>query len=306
MNLRIPLSVFALVAMPSLAQLRRPRQLSEELPRDEQPSDGNEDSSGRRVQRFFSPKVVGGGHYCDIRGGISLVEDIADKGIQVRNQGNRGTCSVFAITFLLEYLLTQVFPGYHTDLSEEYLNYVTNLVKGGTHRDGDFFHHIINGYRAYGIVSENAVPYRTSPVSHISTSTLNQGRQLISDTIVPVFLKEWDLGGVSDAQIERAIDWLDEDVPIALGTRWPNTYRTQWRAGINLMEVPANDSMVHDGHSVVLVGYMRNSCAPGGGYFTFRNSYGSSWGSDGYGYIPFEYVKQYGNDMVLYYYRGPR
>ena len=54
-----------------------------------------------------------------------------------------------------------------------------------------------------------------------------------------------------------------------------------------------------DGHSVVLVGYAQHSQLPGGGYFILRNSWGNT-GDNGYGYLSFDYVRKYANDLVAY------
>jgi hypothetical protein len=69
---------------------------------------------------------------------VDLRPHIASMGITIRDQGNRGTCSVFAMTFLLEYAYGNHY-GYRTpDFSEEYLNDVKNLATGDDW-DGGFF-----------------------------------------------------------------------------------------------------------------------------------------------------------------------
>lgn len=41
-------------------------------------------------------------------------------------------------------------------------------------------------------------------------------------------------------------------------------------------------------HSVMLVGYDRDAQQ-----FTFRNSWGAEWGDEGYGYVPYAYIRRY-------------
>ena len=43
-------------------------------------------------------------------------------------------------------------------------------------------------------------------------------------------------------------------------------------------------------HGMLIVGYVDNASAPGGGYFLVRNSQGEAWGNRGYGKLPYAYV----------------
>ena len=43
-------------------------------------------------------------------------------------------------------------------------------------------------------------------------------------------------------------------------------------------------------HGMLIVGYVDNAAAPGGGYFLVRNSLGEAWGNRGYGKLPYAYV----------------
>jgi hypothetical protein len=38
---------------------------------------------------------------------------------------------------------------------------------------------------------------------------------------------------------------------------------------------------------------------PGGGYFVFRNSFDPRSGHDGYGFLSFEYMRNYSNDAIV-------
>ncbi len=234
---------------------------------------------------------------------VDLRPTIEALGLDVRSQGTRGTCSVFTLTFLLEYAYGTRLNTGSNDLSEEYLNYVTNLVSGNT-SDGDYFSNIDQGFQAWGIVPEAIEPYQPTAVTTIAQSVLDSGRlwtRFTSD-----FIKTWDnTKGASQSQLDRAIAYLDQNLAVGFGGWWPNksTWSTTLVGGIDVIRTPPlsqKSTSVFDGHSVPLVGYRRDSAFAGGGYFVFRNSAGATWGDQGYGYMPFDYVLNYANDLVAY------
>ena len=57
---------------------------------------------------------------------------------------------------------------------------------------------------------------------------------------------------------------------------------------------------VFDDPSIVWSNYKASNAFPGGGYFIFRNSYGTGFGADGYGFMSFDYATKYVNDAVYY------
>lgn len=74
--------------------------------------------------------------------------------LEIRNQGNRGTCSIHALTFLIEFANKSYLGSTENDLSEEYLNYVSNLATNSKD-DGGFYADIDKGFQSYGMISES-------------------------------------------------------------------------------------------------------------------------------------------------------
>ena len=56
--------------------------------------------------------------------------------------------------------------------------------------------------------------------------------------------------------------------------------------------MPASKEQKVGGHAILIVGYDEAAKT-----FTFRNSFGSGWGENGYGTIPFDYILKYGFDF---------
>jgi len=231
---------------------------------------------------------------------VDLRPSIHSMGIAIRNQGDRGTCSVFAMTFLLEYAYGKHF-GYKTpDFSEEYLNDVKNLATGDDW-DGGFFTDIDKGYQAYGIVDASLDPYRSTfnPKETVPKGLLSRGEG-IRPRLKVHFIKDWDAKtGLLPRQLQGILAQLRRGIPVASGLRWPNTFKTRIIAGIPVMTVPPPND-VFDGHSIDFVGFKEDRRFPGGGYLIFRNSWGTGFQEDGYGYMPFAYAMRYANDVVEY------
>jgi hypothetical protein len=114
------------------------------------------------------------------------------------------------------------------------------------------------------------------------------------------FIKPWDVNtGLTAGELTSIKQALNIGRPVAVGCRWPNKLQTESIHGVQLMKTPP-PSGVFDGHSVDLVGYKSSNAFPGGGYFIFRNSWGTGFGTAGYGFMSFEYANKYVNDSVDY------
>ncbi len=218
-------------------------------------------------------------------------------GVTVRDQGGRGTCSVFAIVGLMEFEYAHRY-GQKVNLSVEFLNWASNQVTGET-EDGSFFSDALTGLLKYGICEDSLFPYysrnytkRVAP----SGAALKDARQRRRAQIV--WIKEWDPNiGMSWDQIGQVKAEIRAQHPVAIGFQWPKN-EEQYRRLVNgLMTIPPREG-VFDGHSIIMAGYQDDPKAPGGGWFLFRNSHGAGYGEGGYGKMPYEYLSKYANDGV--------
>lgn len=239
---------------------------------------------------------------------VDLRPLIQSFGLEIRNQGNRGTCSVFAMTFLIEFMNISYIGLSEKNLSEEYLNYVTNQASGGN-SDGGFFADIDKGFQTYGIVEESKMPYKDAAITTLPQQLLDQGKK--SARFQTIFIKNWsNSSGAGDAQIQQVLAKLDLGLPVAFGGWWPKKDQAKFKTvnGVTMLDHQLKDrdfgdgknnaGSLSDGHSVVIVGYKKLSSYPGGGFFIIRNSWGTDYGDKGYGFLSFEYVKNFANDLV--------
>jgi hypothetical protein len=218
---------------------------------------------------------------------VDLRSEILRRGIEIRDQGaTRQTCSVFAMTFLLEWACTGPKDGLRlrghkcNDLSEEYLNHMANVATGRTD-DGDFFENIDHGFTQYGIIPESALPYdKDKPYdfskTSIPSSLIEEGKRFLRD-MPPVkgrFIKEWskENPGLTDAQFNEILDCLRHGIPVAIGRD----------------------------HSMVAVGFEQDKTQTGGGRFILRDSRGKGSGDQGYCMESFESLKKTTFDAFIY------
>ena len=236
------------------------------------------------------------------RPNVDLRPEIDALGMPVRAQGARGTCSVFAMTFLLDYMYAKYHDMKGADFSEEFLNYASNLAINQKN-DGGFFDQLDLGYQKYGMVKETVAPYLPAFNPDLAyRPALLAGGAALAPRLKPQFIKPWDVTtGLKPDHLNAVLAQLDAGRPVAAGLRWPKAtpLPVETVAGVTMMKVPAAEG-VFDGHSIAFVGYKKSGGFPGGGYFIFRNSWGPNFMEEGYGYMPFAYALKYTNDLVVY------
>lgn len=224
---------------------------------------------------------------------------IKNLGLAVRQQTDLAPCAVHAITFLLEYVsIRRIF----SDLSEAYLQYMTFQVEKPPMKGGENFKALNVGYQKWGILPQRLASNEVQSTTILPSQWDPEGER--GCRLTQVRIKEWDSSsGATPEQLNKALACLDADLPVAVGVLWPKKYQTKALDGIDAMVVPsAADKwdVVFDGHAVALVGYGKGQNFPGGGYFIFRNSWGTTFGDQGYGYMPFDYVQKYANDLCIF------
>ena len=192
---------------------------------------------------------------------VDLRPIIKNIGLAVRTQTGSAPCASHAFAFLLEYqYIRRVF----SDLSETYLMYTTFQIEKPVMKGGENFWALNIGYQKWGVVPQNLVPNADQGPSTVPASVLNEGKNGLR--LTQSFIKNWDSStGATQAQLNQATAFLDQDIPVAIGILWPKNYQTQKIDGLNVMVVPtaANKwDVVSDGHAVALVGYGTGPISP--------------------------------------------
>jgi len=234
---------------------------------------------------------------------VDLRPQIRKYHLRIRDQGQRSDCTVFATTFLIEYAKSSSTKPKPNELSEDYLNWAGNQALG-TANDGGFFTEFISGFDGYGISGARAMPDKpVYSASYVPKAKVVSRAEAMFVPRYPIdIVKVWDdQTGMTAAELASVLGYLRAGVPVASGFWWLNTFQTETIDGIPLLkDYPRTPSApLTDGHTIDLVGFHQSSAFPGGGYFIFRNSWGTGFGDKGYGFMSFEYFLTWGNDGIV-------
>jgi hypothetical protein len=227
-------------------------------------------------------------------GTVDLGPEFQGFGLTPLPQGDRGVCSLFAITALAELELARSGPDAVNRLSEEFLIWAAHAASANASKDQAMFYEAVHGLNVNGICTSSLMPYaRTQdPTRRPSPEALADARAL-SERWRIHWIKRWDVTtGLSVRELAEVKEALVHGHPVACGLRWPKELD-----GHEILNVPPAQA-VEDGHSIAFTGYRDDDRKPGGGILFFRNSSGPQWGNRGYGVMSYAYAAAYGNDAL--------
>ena len=230
---------------------------------------------------------------------INLPEkfDLREKGLvsSVKNQRPYGTCWAFSSSAVLESSLIKDFPS--VDLSELHLSYFSFFGDETPDRPGGSSDLVSGGHIAFaassfarwtGPVNEEVLPYTTAG-DEIDHSLKNRNDYFVSDIYA---LNQYSLAKIypneqlsfSDTEIKNMIC---EGNAVSVNIRYENNYNEKTFALYDSSKGMTN-------HAVTLVGwddsFSRENflvTPPGDGAWLVKNSWGNSWGDNGYFWISY-------------------
>lgn len=205
--------------------------------------------------------------------------DLRHLGSVIEDQGMIGSCTSNAVVGAIEMLINKLGRSYE-DLSRLFIFYNTRSLDGT----------ISNGDILYGSSIRNAIK-----------SCVDIG--VCTEAIWPYTALLWNITpnytAYSDAIRHRVTNYysltpddiryaVSEGYGVIFGLMLYSTFNDTPATGIVQMPDYVNDEL-NDGHAMTIVGYNDDNSI-----YIVRNSWGTSWGNNGYCFIPYDYVHDKG------------
>ena len=205
--------------------------------------------------------------------------DYARKMSPVSDQGDEGTCVGFAAVDGLKEYQEKAEWKKTVQLSVRYVYAGAQKIDGyPDDEEGTDIRSALKVLNKNGVPPQKCWPYMPHQTD---------GPSADADELAKKYMIERYVRLKSDAEMKES---LVVNGPFVAGVE---VYYDAWDAADKngIVKLPADNDVFAGGHAICIVGYDDKKKR-----WKFKNSWGKGWGAKGYGYLPYEYMKEYGMD----------
>lgn len=195
---------------------------------------------------------------------------------RIKSQGSQGSCAVFSIASIYEYILKKSALTEY-DLSEAFVYYNVREKKNKVLEDtGSSLYDVISSIAEQGICAESFFPY--NPESY----TIKPGEEAYKDALQRL------IKGAKNVKltVDDFKSALADGYPIAVSMKIYDSFGNDNAGFIFRPTEKEIKNEKHGNHAMVICGYSDNERV-----FIVRNSWGTGFGDNGYCYIPYSYIE---------------
>jgi len=211
----------------------------------------------------------------------------------VEDQGNLGSCTAHAGVGIIEYYERKI-NGRHTDASRLFLYKTTRNLMKAKGDTGAYLRTTMGAMVLFGVPPETYWPYTDSEKEFDREPPAFTYAFAANYQTLKYFRHDPPRTSGTDL-LKKVKSYLAKGHPAMFGFSVYNTIEQAEKTG--RIPFPATRDKIEGGHAVVAVGYddkmkIKNKYdkVETTGALLIRNSWGESWGEDGYGWLPYEYI----------------
>ena len=209
-------------------------------------------------------------------GAVSALVDYSASMNPVRNQGNLGSGVGFAMAYTVEYFLLKQL-NIKVILSPLFIYYQARKIRDTVKLDaGAYIKDVIKVAQTIGIVDEESWPYKESKLAVQPPKSTEKAIHYFVDDVAPV------------KTLKQIKDAMSDFGPVIIGV---SIYDSFYKESSGLIKMPARKESIIGGHAICLVGFDDQAQL-----FKFKNCWGTEWGENGYGFIPYDYIEKFSDD----------
>ena len=198
----------------------------------------------------------------------------------VEDQGALGSCTACASTSAMEFLFKKLKGADSPAMSRLFNYYMTRVTYehvDPTDDSGAEIRNVMKSLHKFGSCVETLWPYDITKFSTVPPDPAK------ADALTHQIILYRKLPACAMTQaIKRC---LVDGYPVVGGFVVPESALSDAVATTGVVPYPTQDETIVGGHAIMIVGYADDTKT-----FKFQNSWGTSWGKAGYGYLPYQYA----------------